>query len=104
MAFGDSRHVTVERARRLAQGLWILWAVLVWNVIFDQVVVSAARDYIAAALTAASTGRPYVLMDAWMRPAIGRGIAMASAAAGTILIVGFTALRFAVIPAGKSAS
>jgi len=37
---------------RLALALWMLWAVVVWNVIFDQVIVLAGRDYIQAALAA----------------------------------------------------
>ena len=31
---------TVER-RRLATWLWILWAVVVWNVVFDRVIINA---------------------------------------------------------------
>ena len=37
---------------RLALVLWIAWAVIVWNVVFDHVIVVAGRDYIAAALAA----------------------------------------------------
>jgi hypothetical protein len=71
---------------RLALVLWIAWAVIVWNVVFDQVIVLAGREYIQAAL-AASAG-PFANMDDWMRPAVVRGAWLASAAAGAILLTG----------------
>jgi ABC-type dipeptide/oligopeptide/nickel transport system permease subunit len=71
---------------RLALALWIAWAVLVWNVVFDQVIVLAGREYIQAAL-AAGAG-PFVNMDDWLRPAVARGLWLASGAAGAILLTG----------------
>jgi len=81
----------VERAiighmARVALVLWIAWAVVVWNVIFDQTIVLAGRDYIQAAL-AAGVG-PFANMDDWMRPAVTRGAWLATAAAGAILVTG----------------
>jgi len=71
---------------RLALVLWIAWAVVVWNVIFDQTIVLAGRDYIPAAM-AAGVG-PFANMDDWMRPAVTRGAWLATAAAGAILVTG----------------
>lgn len=71
---------------RLALALWIAWAVVVWNVIFDQTIVLAGRDYIQAALT--SGAGPFANMDDWMRPAAIRGAWLATAAAGAILVTG----------------
>jgi len=71
---------------RLALALWIAWAVLVWNVVFDQVIVLAGREYIQAAL-AAGAG-PFANMDDWLRPAVARGLWLASGAAGAILLTG----------------
>ena len=71
---------------RLALVLWIAWAVVVWNVVFDQVIVLAGREYIQAAL-AASVG-PFANMDDWMRPAAARGAWLATGAAGAILLTG----------------
>jgi hypothetical protein len=83
-------------AARIARALWIVWAIIVWNVVFDHVVVVAGRNYIAAAARAASdaTARP-VNMDDWMRPAVTRGIWMASAAGGAILLTGLASVRAA---------
>ena len=39
---------------RLARALWIAWAVIVWNVVFDHVIVVAGRSYIHAAGSAAA--------------------------------------------------
>ena len=80
---------------RVAIGLWIIWAVVVWNVVFDRVIVLAGRRYIAAASAAAQAGGPYARMDDWMRPAVTNGAWIASAASGAILLVGFCAWRFA---------
>jgi ABC-type dipeptide/oligopeptide/nickel transport system permease subunit len=71
---------------RLALVLWIAWAVIVWNVVFDQVIVLAGRDYIQAALAAGAGS--FANMDDWMRPAVTRGAWFASAAAGAILLSG----------------
>ena len=71
---------------RLALALWIAWAVLVWNVVFDQVIVLAGREYIQAAL-AAGAG-PFANMDDWLRPAVARGLWLASGAAGAIQLTG----------------
>jgi hypothetical protein len=84
------------RKKRLAQALWILWAVVVWNVVFDRVIVVAGREYLAAAYAASAAGTGvYPRMDDWMRPAVELGLWTASAASGVILLVGFLAIRWA---------
>jgi hypothetical protein len=80
---------------RLARALWIAWAVLLWNVVFDHVIVVAGREYIGAAGRAVSLGLPYVRMDDFMRPAVTRGLWIASASAALVLIVGLASLRVA---------
>jgi hypothetical protein len=82
-------------ARRVAIGLWIVWAVLAWNVVFDHVIIVAGREYLAAAVSAADAGGPYAQMDQWMHPATVRGVWIASAVAATILVIGFVAIRAA---------
>ena len=79
---------------RLAAALWIVWAIVVWNVVFDRVIVVAGRNYVAAASLAAAadpSARP-LNMDDWMEPAVRRGFWMATAAAGAILVIGFAAV------------
>jgi hypothetical protein len=81
-------------AARLARALWIVWAIVVWNVVFDRVIVVAGRSYVAAAYRAA--GDPSVrppAMDDWMKPAVARGLWMATAAAGAILVTGLAAVH-----------
>jgi hypothetical protein len=82
-------------AARLARALWIVWAVVVWNVVFDRVIVVAGRNYITAAYRAAAvapSARPPA-MDDWMEPAVTRGLWMATAAAGAILVTGLVSVR-----------
>ena len=76
------------RAARVATTLWAVWAVIVWNVVFDRVIVVAGRRYLRAAALSAQAGGPYVRIDDWMRPAVTAGLWIASAAAGAILILG----------------
>lgn len=79
--------------RRLAVILWIVLAVVVWNVVFDHILVEAGRAYIVAAVTAARGGQPYELIDAWMRPARSRALWWATGSAVVILVVGLSAVR-----------
>ena len=82
-------------AARLARTLWMIWAVLVWNVVFDHVIVVAGRNYIAAAGRAAASRAGFANMDDWMRPAVTRGFWIATLAGGVILLVGLAAVRSA---------
>jgi hypothetical protein len=83
-------------AARLARVLWTLWAVIVWNVVFDHVIVRAGRDYIAAAGRAAISHAARPNMDAFMRPAVTRGLWLATASGGLVLIAGLASVRAAV--------
>jgi hypothetical protein len=80
---------------RLARALWVTWAFLLWNVVFDHVIVVAGRAYLAAAGSAVAGGLPYVHMDDFMRPAVTRGLWIASASAAAVLAVGLTSVAFA---------
>jgi hypothetical protein len=79
--------------RRLAVALWVVWAVVVWNVVFDRVLIEAGRAYVRTAMAAAAGTGPYARIDDAMRPAVPRALALASACAGVILAVGLVAFR-----------
>ena len=79
--------------KRLAIALWIVWAVVVWNVVFDRVLVEAGREYVRTARSAARGSGPYARIDDSMRPAVPRALALASVSAGVILAVGLVAFR-----------
>jgi hypothetical protein len=81
-------------AARIAATLWIVLAVIVWNVVFDHVIVMAAREYLSAA-DAAAGHASYALIDDWMRPALVRGVRDACAAAAAVLAVAVVAVGFA---------
>jgi type IV secretory pathway TrbD component len=82
-------------AVRLARGLWIAWAVIVWNVVFDHVIVRAGRDYLVAVGRASASHAPRPDMDSFMRPAVARGLWIASAAGGVVLFTGLASVRAA---------
>jgi hypothetical protein len=87
--------VSSRRALRLAAALWIAWAVIVWNVVFDHVIVVAGRSYVAAAGRAARVAGPFARMDDWMRPAVTHGFMLASVSALAVLAIGFSGIRAA---------
>ena len=82
---------------RLARVLWIAWAVVVWNVVFDRVIVVAGRSYIVAATrhTAADPTAPPLNMDDWMVPAVNRALTVATGAAVVVLVTGLAAVAVA---------
>jgi hypothetical protein len=87
--------VSSRRAIRFAAGLWITWAIIVWNVVFDHVIVVAGRSYVAAAGRAARVAGPFARMDDWMRPAVTHGFMLASLSALALLAIGFSGIRAA---------
>ena len=84
-----------RRAARLALALWIVWAVAVWNVVLDHVIVVAAREYLYAAAMADIGRGPQVMMDDFMRPAVRRGVSAGSLSALAIVAVGFAGVHLA---------
>jgi len=79
--------------QRAATWLWILFAFVVWNVVFDRVIVQAGRDYVDLAMATARTNAPYVKIDDTMRPARSRALWLATASATAILVVFISARR-----------
>ena len=84
-----------SRAARLATALWVAWAVVVWNVVFDRVIVVAGRRYLNAAGIAAGGSGAYARIDDWMRPAVTRALWTATAAGAAILVIGLVSVRLA---------
>jgi hypothetical protein len=84
----------------MALALWIVLAFVVWNVVFDRVLVVAGRQYVYAAARAARGSGPYLLVDDWMRPAVARAARTASGAAVLILTIGVAACAVAARRSG----
>ena len=84
--------MTVNRTRA-ARWLWVLFAFVVWNVVFDRVIIEAGREYVRVARTAAKGSGAYAMIDDTMRPARSRALWLATTSAGVILVVGLGALR-----------
>ena len=85
-----------RRAGLIALVLWTVFAIVVWNVVFDRVIVLAGREFVYAAYVAAASHQPYLRIDAWMRPAIARGVRLASYSAASVLTVGIAAIALAM--------
>jgi len=85
-----------QQSARIATALWIVWAAIVWNVVFDHVIVSAGRAYIIVALRAAAeVPHRYVNMDDWMGPAVPRAFWTATLSASAIAGAGWWLVRAA---------
>jgi len=79
---------------RLARILWVVLAIVVWNVVFDRVLVLAGRQYVYAATLAARDG-VYLFAKDWMASAVARGFWLASAGAAIILAAGLVLVEVA---------
>jgi len=82
----------VLRSARVAAILWLVLAFLVWNVVFDRILVLAGRRYSYAAEVAARHSDAYVRIDDWMRPAVAHGMKIASVAGLAVAAVGLLAV------------
>jgi hypothetical protein len=82
---------------RLASLLWIALAVVVWNVVFDRVLVVAGRAYARDASLAARRGQPFLKVDDYMRPAARRGLQWATLSAGGVALAGLLAVKLAAV-------
>jgi hypothetical protein len=80
--------IAPARAARVARALWTAWAVVVWNVVFDHVIVRAGQRLVHDARRAAVG----INLDDYMRPAVTRGLWIATLAASAILVVGLSSI------------
>jgi len=83
---------------RAARWLWLAFAFVVWNVVFDRMIVQAGRDYVDLAVAAAKNNAPYVKIEDTMRPAQSRALWWATGSALAILVTGIAAIRRASRP------
>lgn len=75
--------------------LWLVFAFLVWNVIFDRILVLAGRRYAHDAAVLFRTTGQYLLIDQVMRPAIAHAVRVASISAGIVVVVALALIRIA---------
>jgi hypothetical protein len=91
----DTKHTPIRHLRqsaKFAATLWLILAFLVWNVVFDRVLVLAGRRYAHDAAMAVREGHAYLYIDNWMRPAIAHGVRVASVTALGIAAFGLIAV------------
>lgn len=96
-----------DRKVLAAVALWFTFAFLVWNVIFDRILVLAGRRYSYDAVMRYRTTGTYLRIDEVMRPAAAHGWRVASLVAtaiavGAVLLIREAARRDAQRAALKS--
>ncbi len=77
---------------RVARRLWVLLAVVVWNVVMDVQVQQAATRYLAAQQRYELGHGPRQSIAAWMEPAARDGFRRATLWSGLVAAVGLGAL------------
>ena len=85
----------MARRVRLAALLWLTFAFVVWNVVFDRILVVEGRRYVYAAASAVASPAPYVLAEPWMRAAQARALRTATAAALAVAATGLAGIAIA---------
>ena len=89
--------------RRLAAGLWLALAVVVWNVTFDWQTREEARAFAARQVLQARDVSPRATLNEGFRPRVGAVARQSSAWAGVILAVGAAGLLASRRPPGRHA-
>ena len=92
------RRLGHRRSIVVAVLLWLVFAFVVWNVIFDRIIVLAGRRYSYDAKLLYRTTGKYLLIDTEMRPALAHAVTVASIVAvaivaGSLLLIRVAALR-----------
>jgi hypothetical protein len=87
--------VTERQRVRAAVLLWLVFAGVVWNVIFDRMLFLAGRRYSHDAMVLFRRTGQYLRIDDVMRPAATEAAWVASSAALVIAAVALALIRFA---------
>ena len=77
-----------RRRRRVAAIVWAALVVVVWNVVFDAVVIQSGRDYLTRQALHQQGKGPAVTIPEVMRPAVVRGAGLASLAGAAVALLG----------------
>lgn len=75
--------------------LWLVFAFVVWNVVFDRILVLAGRRYSYDAKMLYRTTGHYLRIDDVMRPAVWHGLWVASSVAIAIAVGAMIVIRLA---------
>ena len=75
--------------------LWLVFAFVVWNVVFDRILVLAGRRYVHDAKLLYRTTGHYLHIDDVMRPAVTHGVWVASTVALAIALGAMILIRLA---------
>lgn len=89
------RWLPARRAVRLAAGLWLVLGVVLWNAVFDRVIVAAGREYLYRQAQAQRHEGPEVTIAEVMRPAALRGVIVASGWSLLVTAAGLAAVGVA---------
>jgi len=90
------------RSRRAAGLAWAALVVVLWNVVFDGVVIQSGREYLTQQARHQQGTGPAVTIPGVMRPGIVHGFWLATLVAGGVAAVGALGFWFAARQRRKS--
>jgi hypothetical protein len=68
--------------------LWLALTVVVWNAVYERIVITEGRAYVAAALEADRAAAPALRIDDWMPAAVRRAFWTATGAGAVLACAG----------------
>ena len=80
-------------SRRVAIWLWLAFAFVTWNVVFDRQVSTAAIEFTREQITRYERGEATARLDEVFRPRVRRAALIASLYAGGVLACGAVVIR-----------
>ena len=89
---GARRGPAMRRTARLA---WAAFAVVVWNVVFDAIVIQAGRDYLTLQALHQQGRAPAVTIRGVMEPGVARAARTATLSGGGVGAAGLLAIWLA---------
>ena len=89
---GGQRRPAMRRAAVLA---WAVGAVVVWNVVFDEIVIQAGRDYLTLQALYQQGKAPAVTIRGVMDPGVARAARTATLSGGGVGAAGLLAIWLA---------
>ena len=84
--------MSLSRRARFVAAFWAIAVLVVWNAVFDRVIVLSGRNYIRAAVAADAAGASLAIDD-WMQPAVVRAFWLATGVGTAVAILGVAAVR-----------
>jgi hypothetical protein len=83
----------LDRRQRIAVGLWLIVALVVWNGVYDLLMTRSAKEYLLRRMMHEAGRGPDVQLAPMMNLAVGNAVWVSTLWAGVILLAGLWTIR-----------